>query len=118
MGNQCHALLPRQDGRPTHGGGALPPRPRSTTSSASLGTSAVDPSAPGTRQSVAHRSTGDLWHCGECPVIAFEGQVLLSAWDEERRKAELLAQPVRWFHYMSDTDHRRRTRVGSEKAMC
>jgi len=52
----------------------------------------------------------DLWHCLECPVIAPEGQIFLSAWDEERRKAELLAQPVRWFHYMSDADHRRRTR--------
>ena len=53
---------------------------------------------------------GDLWFCKECPVIASEGQVFLSVWDEERRKAELLARPVRWFHYMTETDHRRRTR--------
>jgi len=36
---------------------------------------------------------GDLWHCRECPVIAPEGKVFLSAWDEEQRKAELLARP-------------------------
>lgn len=110
MSNQCQALLPRLDGRPK--------RRRWCRASPASEHEFVCELGHVTRRPVCTRHTpinggpvnGDLWHCRECPVIASEGQVFLSVWDEERRMAELLAQPVRWFHYMSDTDHRRRTR--------
>jgi hypothetical protein len=110
MSNQCHALLRRTDGRPR--------RKRWCQESPAPERDFICELGHVTRRPVCARHTpvngrpvnGDLWVCRHCPVIAAEGQVFLSAWDEERREAELLSWPVQWVHYVTDADHRRRTR--------
>jgi hypothetical protein len=91
-------------------GGASRLRRRSTISSASFGHVARRPVCARHAPVNGGPVDGDLWVCRECPVTAPEGQVFLAAWDEDRRKAELLTRPVRWVHYMTDADHRRRNR--------
>jgi hypothetical protein len=110
MSNQCRALLRRTDGKPCQRRWCLVSPAVEHDFICELGHETRRPVCA-THAPVSGRLVnGDLWVCKECPVIAAEGLVFLAAWDEERRRAELLAQPVRWFHYMTDGDHRRRTK--------
>lgn len=110
MTNQCHALLRRTDGRAGHRRWCLASPAPEHDFVCELGHSTRRPVCDRHTPANGRPANGDLWSCRQCPVIASEGQAFLAAWDEERRKADLLTQPVRWFHYMTDADHRHRNR--------
>jgi hypothetical protein len=110
MSNQCHALLPRLDGKPRRRRWCLASPASEHDFVCELGHVTRRPVCASHTPVYGRPANGDLWHCRECPVIAAEGQVFLSAWDEERRKAELLTRSICWVHYVTDSDHRRRMR--------